>query len=395
MATYGIVCEYNPFHNGHKYQIDSLKPDTVVCVMSSNVVQRGSFAVCDKYSRAEAAVRCGADLVLELPFPFSMLSAEYFASSAIYILGQLGFIDFLSFGCESDDYCKLKAVAEFLLDEDFNNKISALIKGKPFVPFAHAREMVVNEALGQEYSAILGQPNNILAIEYIKALIKSSYNIIPKPLKRKNCNYHDIVTNGEFCSANGLRKMLEENKSIENYVPEEANSVYKKLISCGKMPVDQSKLEISLLAFLRTVSCEKLKSFYDLSPLAQIIKSSASKATTLDQLYDMCAVKNFTRSRVRRCILAAYLGVTKEIASQKPLYTSVLALNSKGAELLSKVRKSCELQIITKPSSIKNCSDEIYLQYMAGIAADDVYSLLYPVASKAGETFKKTPYVIK
>lgn len=396
MAVYSIICEYNPFHNGHKYQIDSLKPDTVVCLMSSNMVQRGSFAVCDKYSRAAAALRCGADLVLELPYPYSMLSAEYFAGAGVKILNKLGFTDYLSFGCECDDIVSLRLIAEYLLSDKYESDVLAMINDSPAMPYAVAREEVIKNRLGEKNSHIIRTPNNILAVEYIKALIKTDSNIIPRSLLRKSSAHNDTSPCGTFASAGNLRDMLANKEKISGYVPNEAYAVYDELLSEGKMPSDIKRLENAILAYLRMTPAEKIKEFYDCAAVGDIIKNAASDALTLGELYEMCTTKNFTRARIRRCITAAYLGVDEVYAQSEPLYTSVLALNDKGAELLAKTRKKCDIAIITKPAHIKKYyGTQVYSQYMAGVIADDIFALTLASPERAGATLGRTPIVLK
>ncbi len=396
MAVYAIICEYNPFHNGHKFQIDSLKPNTVVCLMSSNFVQRGSIAVCDKYERAEAAVKCGADLVLELPFPYSMMSAEYFAGAGISILERLGIADYLSFGCENEDYDSLRAIAEYLLSENYNAEIKSILEKKPYLPYASAREAAVRTALGGDLADILTAPNNILAVEYIKAIIKSGSKIVPKPLKRHFADHNGAVTDESFANAGALRDMLERGESIKSYVPLAACEVYERLLQNGRMPAEIGVLETAILAFLRMTPTEELKKYYDCRAVAEIIKNAASKAVNLEELYEQCATKSFTRARIRRCITAAYFGVTSSAQNALPNYTSVLALNSKGAALLSQIRKNTEIALITKPAHIKKYAEtEIYRDYMNELRADDVYALCFSSPGRAGESMKRTPYVVK
>lgn len=396
MAVYAIICEYNPFHNGHKFQIDSLKPDTVVCLMSSNFVQRGSVAVCDKYLRARVAVECGADLVLELPFPYSMMSAEYFAGAGVSILNRLGFVDCLSFGCEDDDCDALRRIAEYLTGEEYENSVKDILFGNKALPYASAREEAVRGALGAEYAEILKKPNNILAVEYMKALIKSKSSVVPKPLRRRFVEHNDLTTDGNFASAGALRAMLEKGESIKDFVPSRAYELYEEFLHEKKMPSDIKKLETGILAFLRMIPTEKLKTYYDCRAVAEIIKSAAAKAVTTDELYEICSTKSFTRARIRRGVLSAYLGVEEGVTSTLPQYTSVLAFNEKGAELLSKVRHNGEIAVITKPSHIRKYENsEIYRAYMNEVTAEGVFALTLPLAEEAGECMRKTPFAAK
>ncbi len=395
MAVYSIICEYNPFHNGHKFQIDSLKPDTVVCLMSSNFVQRGDLAVCDKYTRARAAVECGADLVLELPFPYSMMSAEYFALAGVDILTRLGFVDYLSFGCESESFQKLEDTARYLISDNYERDISDIFNKNPSMPYAVAREKAVALSLGEEFSQILRKPNNILGIEYIKAILKVKSPIIPKPMLRRFVDHNDTSANGVFASAGAIRKMLLKGEDISSFVPEQAKIIYDEAVRNGIMPADIKKLENAIIAFLRMLPLKQLSKYYDCSAVAEIIKKAAAQSVTLEELFDRCATKSFTRARIRRCILSAYFGIEETAAHAEPLYTNVLALNEKGAQLLSSTRKKRSVTVITKPAHVnKYKNTELYHKYMFSVAAEDVCSLALPAKQKGGEGLKKTPFVL-
>ena len=392
MAVYSIICEYNPFHNGHKYQIDSLKPDTVVCLMSSDFVQRGSMAVCDKYTRARAALECGADLVLELPYPFSMLSAEYFASAGVKILDKLGFTDYLSFGCECDDLDKLEKIAEYLVSDEFEKDIKEIIKSSPQLSFAVSRERAIEKKMGGEYSTILREPNNILGVEYIKAIKRTQSSIAPKPLLRKSAGHHDVSVKDGVASAGTIRRMIKDKKDFSHVVPETAYEIYNDLYNKGRFPSDFSKLDTAFLAFLRKVSSKELSEFYDCYAVSDIIKKAASQAVSMNELYDLCSGSNFTRARIRRCIMAAFMGLKQIDAMADPLYTTVLGLNHKGAKLLSGIRKECGIAIITKPAHIKKYDGtDVYRQYMMGLAASDIYGLTFPEITPSGDYLRKTP----
>ncbi|MBE6687855.1 MAG: nucleotidyltransferase family protein [Ruminococcaceae bacterium] len=394
MSVYSIICEYNPFHNGHKYQIDSLKPNTVVCLMSSNVVQRGSFAVCDKYSRARAAVECGADLVLEIPFPYSAMSAEYYATAGIEILTALGFAEYLSFGSECGQTESLEHIAEYLVSQKYEEDFKSIITCKPQLSYASARELAILQTLGEEYAQIIKQPNNILGVEYIKAIKKKNSHIIPVTLMRHCADYHDDMPTGNFASAGNIRKLIASKADIKSLVPPQAYDMYTSLAEQKKMPSDMKNIENGILAFLRMTPAEKLKDYYDCAPVADIIKKAAADSVTLEELYDKCSTKSYTRSRIRRCITCAYLGVEKSYAYESPAYTSVLALNSRGAELLAIARKNSGIAVITKPAHIKKyVGTEVYRQYMAGVTADDVFALTLPEPERAGWGLRRGPVV--
>lgn len=232
MKVCGIVCEYNPFHNGHKYQIDYIKQnlgfDAVVGIMSGNYTQRGDVAVYDKSVRALAAVQSGMDLVLELPAVHSMQSAEIFAFNSIYILHSLGLIDSIAFGAEHSEIIEIQKTASLLYTEPKEFKMilkSELQSGKPFFL---ARKNAVYRILGNSYANIISEPNNILAIEYIKALYKLNSNIEPILIKRYESEHNDTVIHGEIASASAIRNILNTHGSnMIKAVPENCISLYK------------------------------------------------------------------------------------------------------------------------------------------------------------------------
>jgi len=395
MAVYSIICEYNPFHNGHAFQINSLKPNTVVCLMSGNVVQRGGFAVCDKYERARAALECGADLVLELPYPCSMLSAEYFASAGVKILDKLGFTDYLSFGCENENISVLEKIASYLVSEEFEMNINALIASGPELSFAKARENVIEKYLGEECANVLKSPNNILAVEYIKAIKRLNSRIIPKPILRTGAGYHDENMIDGFASATAIRSMIEESSNISEVVPANVCELYERLKHEGKLPSDEKKLDIAILSFLRKISVKELSQYYDCNSVAEKIKKASLTAKSAEQLYDTACCLNYTRTRIRRCVMAAFLGIKHSDAKAEPLYTTVLGLNPKGAELLSQIDENCGITVITKPAHIKKYDGtELYRRYMNEIIADDIYSLTFEDIAPSGESLRRSPVTV-
>ena len=252
MNIAGIVCEYNPFHSGHLHQLAetrrALGADTLtVCVMSGDFVQRGEAAVFSKFARAEAACRAGASLVLELPLPWCLSSAEGFAEGAVSLLAAVG-CTHLSFGSESGDVETLQTLAREILAPDTQREIAALLKRLPELSYAMARERVLTEKLG-ECGSLLSQPNNILAVEYLKAIYKKTYPITPVTVKRIGSG-HDKTGEQGPKSASELRGLMETGADISEYIPEAALSVYRRERAAGRGR-DKAVLETALLSRLR------------------------------------------------------------------------------------------------------------------------------------------------
>ena len=377
MKILGIIAEYNPFHNGHKYQIEQARlktgADYIVIVMSGSFVQRGTASICDKWSRSKMALLGGADLVIELPVVYSMQSAEYFASGAVKILNALGVVDYLAFGVENDNISDLTSIAQVLLGEPENFKIAlnnALATG---ISFPSAREFALKEYTG--FDNILGTPNNILAIEYIKALLRIKSKIKPVAILRSGV-MHDKIGEGNITSASHIRSLLLENGlgSIKNYVPEYVYEILDVEIKNGKAPININSLETAIITRLRTIPLQELAQIRDVTEgLENRIKQGANICTTLDDIINYAKTKRYTRSRLRRIIANTLLGITKATENMPPQYIRVLGMNEYGKAILKKAKGSTTLPIIIKTADAEE-NEMLNLDY----TSTDVYSLMFP-----------------
>lgn len=358
MKITGIICEYNPFHLGHLKQINKMKstdPNTgIVCLMSGNYVQRGMPAIFDKAYRAKAAVMCGADLVLELPVTAALSSAEGFAAEGVRILS--GFCDSLSFGAEDAEPKLLLQAANLLLSPDFSSKLKEqLSKG---LSFPAARQKAL-EAMG--FSAdILNKPNNILAVEYCKAILSQNSKMKPEPIFRGG-DYHETIADTENPSASAVRLLRENNEPWQSYVPENAAICFQNAnihtISNG---------EQAILYRLRTMTDEEYEALpYGSEGLWRKLMKNARQCATLEEIITATKSKRYTRTRLDRMVMCAYLGLTgKEINTHAP-YVRVLALNDKGREILLKARQNGQFpnigERIDHPyQEIENRCDDLY-----------------------------------
>lgn len=331
----GVICEFNPFHNGHKYLIDKIKESgsPIICCMSGNFVQRGEFAIFDKFKRAETALKGGADLVIELPSACSTLSAEGFAKSAVQLLEATGIVDEIVFGTENDDISELKKISEMLNDKKIKSAITAEMKSG--VPYHTARKNVLKTDL-------LDSPNNILACEYLRFATVSC-----RAVKRIGKG-HD--TDDKLYSASAIRKTLDRNKisSIEN-------------------------CEIAVLAKLRQLSKADFRKIADVNEgLENRIYDAVRNAGSLAELYDLIKTKRYTMARIRRIIMRAYLGI-EDNSAQAP-YIRILGFNEAGRNLLSEMKKTADLPIITKYSE---CSNAIREYFEHECLYTDLYNLGY------------------
>lgn len=373
MAVVGIVAEYNPFHVGHARHLALTReaagedPTLIVC-MSGHWVQRGDCAVTDKWSRAAAAARFGADLVIELPTVYAMASAEPFARGAVELLTAAG-IDTLSFGCETPDLPALQALANALNSPRFDTALAPfLARG---LSYPAARQKAAEALVGAETAALLEKPNNNLAVEYIRSLP-------PKctPLLVQRPGVHDDpVPDPVNPSAASLRALLRRGESANKYLPEPwSGPVY-----------DLHHLERAILSRLRQMTVSELEAIPDSGDsLAQRLWKAAQTAATLDELWEKAKTRRLTHARLRRVTLRAFLPQTPVDAN----YLRVLAMTRRGAAHLASLRKSCPLPIIAKPARHKEL-----LAFESALT--DQFSLCAGQPTPCGEEFRHSPLILE
>lgn len=332
MKITGIICEYNPLHLGHKKQFDRIRaenPDCgIVCLMSGNFVQRGEPAIFDKTARAQAAILSGADLVLEMPVTASLSSAEGFAAKGVAVLGA--FCDELSFGAEHPRKDLLLATAGVLLSEEF--KLALRTELDTGISFPAARQKAL-QALGADDSLICS-PNDILAVEYCKAILSQKCKMTPSPIQREG-NYHDNTPDPENPSATSLRKCITEGGEWERYVPEQCRPVFKNACTHSL-----GYAERAILGKLRTMTDEEFEALpYGSEGLWRKLMHAARKCATLEEVFETVKSKRYTRTRLNRMVMCAFLGITEDILNSPAPYVRVLALNDRGREILKAARE--------------------------------------------------------
>ncbi|NLA72997.1 MAG: nucleotidyltransferase family protein [Clostridiales bacterium] len=386
MNVYGIVAEYNPFHNGHKYHIlktRSLGADAIVAVMSENFVQRGEPAIMPTSGRVTAALLNGVDLVISLPLPAAVSGAESFARSAIYILDALSVVKTVSFGAETSDENKLSQTADAVTD---NRLVSIVLDClKDGRTYASARQSAVSTLHGKSISDILSTPNNILAVEYIKAIKSLNSNMRFTAVKRKGA-LHDSFSKGEYKSASQIRNEIYKDLNISESVPKNTLEIINAQKELGKMPPDKGKFEIAVLSELRRKSTADFSKLPDISEgLENKLYKAVRACSTINDIIDNVKSKRYTHSRIRRLILSSYLGITKEYTKALPPYIKVLGFNVKGQSLLSNISKNALIPIITKSSQIDTLSEFAKSYFQLECKAVDLYSLLLPVPDECGK----------
>ena len=334
MKTVGIICEYNPLHLGHKKQINQVRricgDDTaIVCLMSGNFVQRGTPAIVDKSIRAEAAVRCGADLVLELPVEYALSSAEGFAAGGVSILGD--FCDYLCFGAETADLQALSDAASALLSDAFPPLLrEELEKGMSFP----AARQVALARLGLK-ADLLETPNNILAVEYCKAILSQNCPMKPLPIHREG-SYHDGLPDSENPSATAVRKLMLQKRDFKSLVPGCAG----ELLANAPLHTPEAG-ERAILSKLRTMTDAEFEALpYGSEGLWRKFMYACRGEATMDAIIAATKSKRYTRTRIDRMIMCAFLGLTKEDLASPVPYTRVLALNDRGRTVLKTARET-------------------------------------------------------
>ena len=371
MSVIGIVCEFNPFHNGHKHLIDSVKADgdIVVCVMSGNFVQRGEPAIFPKEIRAKSALVNGADIVLELPFLYATASAELFASSAVKILDAFG-CDKIAFGTENTTLNQLENAVEILLSNDFDEKIKKYLEGG--LSYPKARQMAFEEF---NCDCDISSPNNILAIEYISAIKKNNYSITPITVNRKGANYNDNFAIDDFASATHIRNLINNNKDFQKYVPENAYQIYKNALVNGEY-LNAEKFNISALSILRSTNTIDPEIANMAEGLENRIASAVKTSSNLAEIYDNVKTKRFTHSRIRRSVLSCVMNVTNDDLQIPVPYCRLLGFNTEISGKLGNLVKKCSLPYVVNYSDILKINSGNALQvFELENKSTDIYNL--------------------
>lgn len=367
MKTIGIVAEYNPFHNGHIYQINSARDITksqgTVAVISGNFVQRGLPSILDKWHKTELCLINGIDLVIELPALYSISSAEFFSFGAVSLLNSLGVIDSISFGSECTDIKILTLISEILVEEPLEFKVLLKKQLKSGASYASARSFSLEKFINRYYPSyskydikkIISSSNNILAIEYIKSLKKLKSNINIVPVKRKGASHSSLETEGCFSSASAIRNILKSNKSIEGIktsLPDCTYSLLKKFHDSG---FDFS-LENKMVPYI------KYKSLFDTDSLSTLpdategienrILESINKGTSYDSIVKLAKTKRYTYSRISRILCQFFLGFDKfdilNLSKMSCPYARVLGFNKTGRQILKEASKKSSIPIYTR-----------------------------------------------
>ncbi len=389
MKVSGIICEYNPFHNGHLYHIRKTRENGathIAAVMSGNFVQRGDTAIMDKLERARLAVRSGADLVIELPVQYSLASAENFASGAVHLLDSLGAVDELSFGSECGDTQKLLKAMETvdLAALTHADEIKSIMEKGYTYP--RALNSVVN-GYDPEAAAIIAEPNNTLAVEYLRALKRSGSAMEPFTVMREKAAHDGTEASDGFASASMLREMIENGESIDSFTTEEWAAAVRNAVKNGET-ASMSRLERVILYKLRTCSVEEIAQICDVGQGLEHRIYGARMAGSLDELLFTVKTKRYTMARIRRIMLALLIGITKTDMEQLPPYGRILAFNERGREILARAKGSAVIPFGSSIAKLSQLGDTAERFAELEIRASDIYGLALDTVTSAQKDYR-------
>ena len=384
----GIICEYNPFHNGHLLHLNESKKacnaDFTIAVMSGNFTQRGDVALFDKWTRAEMALKNGVDLVIELPVVYATSSAENFADGAIKILNSLGIVDYISFGSESGDINLLNTVASILHNEpkELSNLITMQLRSG--LSYPKARELAISTYFrgSQKYTEALENPNNILAIEYLKALKKYKSNIVPLTFKRSYAEYNSTSAKNGIASATAIRELLKNNKKIHRLIPFETYEIIENRLESKDFIKSLDIFEKEIIFNLRRMSLEEISKLQDVTEgLENKIKYAANNFTNLEDLIENIKSKRFTRTRIQRILVYSLLGITKKdisLSKRSTPYIRVLGFNKHGKKIISAIAANNPKSkiIISLKKFLESNPDNSSRQFLSkDVLATNIYTL--------------------
>lgn len=396
-----IIAEYNPFHNGHLYHLEKSKkivdPDYSICIMSGNFCQRGDTSIIDKWSKAEMVIKSGFDLVIELPVIYSISSAENFAEGALKILNAFNNVT-LSFGSECGNINVLNKFANILYDEpkEFSTiLIHELAKG---ISYPKARENALMLYLNdvRKYANVLSNSNNILGIEYLKAIKKLRSKVQPITVKRIGTDYNSLKIKDRLASATAIRNLIQNDEDVAKLVPKSSFDILSSNMKYGKTVSGLAIFEKEIIYTLRKMSVQEIGELQDVSEgLENLIKTAADSCNTLEDLINSIKSKRYTRSRIQRILLYSLLDITKKDIQESYKvnpYIRVLGVSTHGKELLSEIsKKRSKFPVITSVKKFMDSSNNKVLKNMLSkdILASNIYTLGYDYDSKSNLDYTK------
>ncbi len=386
MLTAAVIAEYNPFHSGHAYHIAETRrvgATHIVAIMSGNYTQRGSPAIAEKHVRARAAIAGGADLVLELPLPYAMSHAQRFSRGAVYIADSLGCVDVLSFGSESG-YTSLIGEAARVVDSPLiTERLRELLSTG--MTFAKARQTAVTEQFGHEVGDRLGLPNDILGVEYCRAIIELESGIAPLAIPRKVPHDGDVTSDG-IASASYIRRLILSGglASAKPFLPPEVYDIYRAAEG-DTFPLSEQTFDTLTLPILRKLTADSLATLPALSEgIHNRLYSAIRESVTAPEVRELTKSKRYPAARIRRLVLSAILGMTEKMGRELPPYIRVLGWNANGREILAKAKNTATLHLSDQLAFLARQGDHCATVAELESASTDLYTLALPSPKPCG-----------
>ena len=401
MTVTAIIAEYNPFHNGHQRLARAAREaggegSGVVAVLSGNWLQRGEPALLPKGERVQAALLSGVDLVVELPLPYAAATAERFAYGGVALAEALGCVDRLAFGCEAGELLPLEQCAAALLDPGVDAAIrEGLGEG---LSYAAARQRAVAACLGEEAAAPLSRPNDTLAVQYLYELKRRGSAIRPLPVLRQGAGHHsaaaDEVTSTASASWIRGRFLAGEEEVLRPYLPPASWEGLEAARKAGRW-ADPARLELPLLAALRRMAPQDYAALPDLSEgLEHRLQAAVREGTSLQEVLERAGTRRYPQARVRRILLAAYLGIPKETSRQPPPYLRVLGMNKTGIRILAKAKKTASLPIFHSLARLERQGGRAGELARLEARSTDLYGLLYEKPVPCGTDYTNSIAIV-
>lgn len=395
MKNYAIISEFNPFHNGHAYLIQKCREHGathITAVMSGNFVQRGEPAIFPKHTRALTALKNGVDLVIELHLPFAVSNAQQFAENGTAVANAMSCVDCIAFGSECGDIKLLNELSSLIISENFQKKLREQISTGINYPSALTNTM---KMLNPLLVPLMSEPNNILGIEYIKALKKLSSDIKPVTFKRIGNAYNDTSASSEFASAASIRKLIHENKSFTKYIPKNSADILLSEIQQGNT-ASLSNNERGFILKLRQMSSDDIACIADVNEgLENRIKAAVMNSASLEEITERTKSKRYTYARIKRILLACLLDIKKNYLTENAPYIRVLGFNSRGAEILSCVKRKSLSPVVTKISRAENLSLAKKVFLSLEVSSTDVYYTFTKNIKPCNEEYRNGIVVLK
>ncbi len=392
MKITGIVSEYNPLHNGHLYHIEKTRENGathIVAVMSGNYVQRGETAVMNKFERANLAVKSGVDLVIEIPTVYSLASAEFYARGAVYLLNSLGCVDEISFGSEVGSVEEIKNAADIAWECQQSDELEELLKSGMSYPNA-INNMILNKygrKKGNRIGDILASPNNVLAVEYLKAIKYFNSDITPFTIHRKSAAHDSMCPLDNIASASFIRKCMDEGNDFFGLVPDRVYEAYKNALQNGNI-ANIKNLERILIYKLRTITADELREIPDVGQGLENRILDCSNLSSIEAIMQGIKSKRYTMARIRRILYNMLIGITKSDLETFPPYARVLAVNERGRDILSKAKETASIPVNTSLAKLAATGEEAKRFAQLEGKASDIYALAQEKIGKGQSDYK-------